>query len=227
MILDDSWKYCYFTGMAVSSATARSAERAALAGRVRVLSWVTLVWLGIDGVVGMTAGITANSVALIGWGLDCGIQAAAALVIIWRFSGERIHSGAGERRAQKVVAVSFLLLVPYIVVVGVDQLVSGNAAAGSWVGIALAGIDAVLMPVLGRAKRRLGRRLDSPATRGAGTQNVLCAYLSVAVLIGLLANAGLGWWWADPIVALAVAAACLQAGWRTWRGNGQCDEITC
>ena len=129
----------------------------ALAGRVRVLSWVTLVWLGIDGVVGMTAGITANSVALIGWGLDCGIQAAAALVIIWRFSGQRIHSGAGERRAQKVVAASFLLLVPYIVVVAIDQLVSGNAAAGSWVGIVLAGIDAVLMPVLGRAKRQLGR----------------------------------------------------------------------
>jgi divalent metal cation (Fe/Co/Zn/Cd) transporter len=227
MIIDDSWKYCYFSGMAASSATAGSAERAALAGRVRVLSWVTLVWLGIDGVVGMTAGITANSVALIGWGLDCGIQAVAALVIIWRFSGERIHSGAGERRAQKVVAVSFLLLVPYIVVVAVDQLVSGNAAAGSWVGIALAGIDAVLMPALGRGKRRLGRRLGSPATRGAGTQNILCAYLSVAVLIGLVANACLGWWWADPIVALVAAAACLQAGWRTWRGNGQCDEITC
>src|SRR6478609_709628 len=126
IILDDSWKYCYFTGMAVSSAAAGSAERAALAGRVRVLSWVTLVWLGIDGVVGMTAGITANSVALIGWGADCGIQAAAALVIIWRFSGERVHSGAGERRAQKVVAVSFLLLVPYIVVVAIDQLVSGK-----------------------------------------------------------------------------------------------------
>ena len=227
MILDDSWKYCYFTGMAVSSAAAGSAERGALAGRVRVLSWVTLVWLGIDGVVGMTAGITANSVALIGWGLDCGIQAAAALVIIWRFSGPRIHSGAGERRAQKVVAVSFLLLVPYIVVVAIDQLVSGNAAAGSWVGIVLAGIDAVLMPVLGRAKRQLGRRLGSTATRGAGTQNILCAYLSAAVLIGLVANACLGWWWADPIVALVVAAACLQAGWRTWRGNAHRDEITC
>lgn len=214
-------------GMAASSVTAGSAERAALAGRVRVLSGLTLVWLGIDGVVGMTAGITANSVALIGWGLDCGIQAAAALVIIWRFSGERIHTGAGERRAQNVVAVSFLLLVPYIVVGAVDQLESGNAAAGSWVGIALAGIDAMLMPVLGRAKRRLGRRLGSPAARGAGTQNILCAYLSVAVLIGLVANACLGWWWADPIVALVVAGGCLQAGWRTWRGNGQCDEITC
>jgi len=104
---------------------------------------------------------------------------------------------------------------------------AGNAAAGSWVGIVLAGIDVVLMPVLGRAKRRLGGRLGSPATRGAGTQNILCAYLSAAVLIGLIANACLGWWRADPIVALVVAAACLQAGWRTWRGNAHCDEITC
>ena len=213
--------------MAVPPVTAGSGERAVLAGRVRVLSWLTLVWLAIDGVVGMTAGITANSVALIGWGLDCAIQSAAALVIIWRFSGDRIHSATVERLAQKVVAVSFLLLVPYVVVRAVDQLVSGNPAGGSWVGIVLAGIDAVLMPVLGQAKKRLGRRLGSPATSGAGTQNILCADLSVAVLIGLVANACLGWWWADPIVALVVALACMQAWWHTWRGNTSYDEITC
>src|SRR4029077_9468651 len=115
IILDDSWKYCYFTGMAISSAAAGSAERAALAGRVRVLSWVTLVWLGIDGVVGMTAGITADSVALIGWGVECGIQAAAALVIIWRFSGEQLHSGAGKQRAQKLLPLSLLLYIPHTV----------------------------------------------------------------------------------------------------------------
>jgi len=213
--------------MAVPPVTAGSGERAVLAGRVRVLSWLTLVWLAIDGVVGMTAGITANSVALIGWGLDCAIQSAAALVIIWRFSGDRIHSATVERLAQKVVAVSFLLLVPYVVVQAVDQLVSGNPAGRSWVGIVLAGIDAVLMPILGQAKKRLGRRLGSPATSGAGTQNILCAYLSVAVLIGLVTNACLGWWWADPIVALVVALACMQAGWHTWRGITSYDEITC
>jgi hypothetical protein len=209
------------------SATAQPAERAALARRVRALSWVTVAWLAIDGGVGMTAGVAVDSVALIGWGLDCGIEAAAALVIIWRFTGERIHSVSAERLAQQVVAVSFLSLVPYIVFVAVDQLVTGNGAGVSWAGIVLAAIDAALMPILGLAKKRLGRRLGSPATDGAGTQNILCAYLSIAVLIGLVANAVLGWWWADPVGALVVAAACVQAGWNSWRGNAGGDEIAC
>jgi divalent metal cation (Fe/Co/Zn/Cd) transporter len=209
------------------SATAQPAERAALARRVRALSWFTVAWLAIDGGVGMTAGVVVDSVALIGWGLDCGIEAAAALVIIWRFTGKRIHSVAAERLAQQVVAVSFLLLVPYIVFVAVDHLVTGNAAGASWAGIVLAALDAALMPILGMAKKRLGRRLGSPATDGAGTQNILCAYLSIAVLIGLVANAALGWWWADPVVALVVAVACVQAGWNSWRGNAGGAEIAC
>ncbi|HEX2810444.1 MAG TPA: cation transporter [Kineosporiaceae bacterium] len=212
--------------MVAVPATAGSPQRHALAARVRVLCWVTLVWLAIDGAVGMTAGITSDSVALIGWGLDCAIEATAALVIIWRFSGDRIHSATAERLAQRVVAVSFVLLVPYIVVAAVGHLVTGNAAGGSWVGIGLASIDAALMPLLGRAKKQLGRRLGSHATSGTGTQNILCAYLSIAVLIGLVANATLGWWRADPIVALIVAVACLQAGWNTWRVNTCDDEIT-
>jgi divalent metal cation (Fe/Co/Zn/Cd) transporter len=203
--------------MVAPPATGAASERALRAARVRSLSWLTLVWLAVDGAVGMTAGITANSVALIGWGLDCAIEAAAALVIIWRFTGDRINSETAEAVASKVVAVSFLLLVPYIVVEAVDQLITGQPSRGSWVGIALAGVDAAAMPILGRAKKRLGSQLTSGATSGAGTQNILCAYLSIAVLIGLAANATLGWWRADPIVALIVAAACLQAGWNTWR----------
>src|SRR5207344_1161808 len=150
---------------------------------------VTLVWLAFDGAVGMTAGIAADSVALIGWGLDCAIQALAALVIIWRFSGDRLHSPLAEGRAQQVVALSFMLLVPYIVVTATHQLLSGTAAGASWIGVALAAADAVLMPYLGRAKQRLGDAVGSGATRGAGRQNILCAYLSVAVLVGLIANA--------------------------------------
>jgi len=190
------------------------------------LSWLTLVWLAIDGAIGMSAGITANSVALIGWGIDCAIEAAAALVIIWRFTGTRVHSPDAERRAQKVVGLSFFLLTPYIVVTAVDHLLTGNAAKASWIGIALAASDAVLMPLLGRAKKQAGTTLGSPATTGAGHQNILCAYLSVAVLIGLAANALGGWWWADPIAALLVAVVCLQAGIRTWRGDS-CDPPAC
>jgi divalent metal cation (Fe/Co/Zn/Cd) transporter len=194
-------------------------RRAELAQQVRRLSWLTLVWLAIDGAIGMTAGIAANSVALIGWGLDCAIQATAALIVIWRFTGDRAHAQAPDAVARRVVGLSFFLLVPYIVVVAIDQLASGEGARGNWIGVTLAAIDAALMPILGRAKQRLGRELDSRATTGAGIQNILCAYLSVAVLAGLAANLAFGLWWADPVAALLVAAACLQAGWRTWRGE--------
>jgi divalent metal cation (Fe/Co/Zn/Cd) transporter len=203
--------------------TPTQSPRVLLAQRVRTLSWLTVAWLAVDGAVGMTAGIAANSVALIGWGLDCAIEAAAALVVIWRFTGVRVDSIEAEALARRVVGVSFFLLVPYIVVGSVDQLVSGGGARGSWIGIVLAATDAALMPLLGRAKKRLGTRLESAATAGAGHQNILCAYLSGAVLVGLAANLTLGWWWADPVVAFLVAVACLQAGWNTWRGEA-CDD---
>jgi divalent metal cation (Fe/Co/Zn/Cd) transporter len=209
--------------MAPPGALSLGNRRAELAQHVRRLSWLTLVWLAVDGAIGMTAGIAANSVALIGWGFDCAIQAAAALIVIWRFTGDRTQAQAPDAVARRVVGLSFFLLVPYIVVVAIDQLASGDGARGSWVGVTLAAIDAALMPILGRAKQRLGRELGSPATTGAGTQNILCAYLSVAVLVGLAANLAFGLWWADPVAALLVAAACLQAGWRTWRG-GICAE---
>jgi divalent metal cation (Fe/Co/Zn/Cd) transporter len=197
----------------------RDHRRAESARRVRGLSWLTLLWLAIDGAIGMTAGLAANSVALIGWGLDCAIQAAAAVIVIWRFTGDRAHSQAPDALARRVVGVSFFLLVPYIAVVAIDQLVTGDGARGSWIGVTLAAIDVVLMPILGRLKQRLGRDLGSQATAGAGRQNILCAYLSAAVLVGLAANLAFGLWWADPVAALLVAAACLQAGWNTWQGE--------
>src|SRR5207244_633367 len=116
--------------------------------------------------------------------------------------GRRLQSDEAERTTQTVVAVSFFLLVPYIVVEALDHLRTGNASKGSWIGIALAAVDAALMPLVGQKKKRLGRQLGSPATSSVGVQNLLCAYLSVAVLVGLLANAAFGMWWADPISAL-------------------------
>ncbi len=194
--------------------------------RIRVLSRITLGWLVVDGIIGMTAGLTANSVALIGWGLDCAIQAAAALVLLWRFNYARAQSQDAERFAQRVIAVSFFLLVPYIVVEAINQLVSGGGAGASWLGIALATTDAVLMPFLGTAKKRAGEQVGSYATARAGLQNIICAYLSVAVLIGLAANAVLHWWWADPVAALLVASACLLASINTWRGE-TCEDDGC
>ena len=189
---------------------------------VLALSWLTVAWFVIDGTIGMAAGITANSVALIGWGLDCAIQAGSSLAIVWRFTGRRIDSARAERRTQLIVATSFFLLVPYIVVEAGDQLLRGSSAKGSWIGIALAAVDAALMPFLGLAKKRVGIRLCSHATTSVGRQNVLCAYLSIAVLAGLLANAVFGLSWADPLIALVVAAVCAQAGIAAARGMPDC-----
>jgi len=191
--------------------------------RVKLLSWLSLGWMTAEGAVGVTAGILANSIALIGYGLDSTIEGIASIVIIWRFTGNRIHSEEAETRAQKIVAVSFFLLAPYIIVEALHRLLSGQQAQVSWVGIGLAIVSISLMPAFGRAKKRLGNRLQSAATTGEGTQNILCAYLSLAILIGLGANALLSLWWADPAVALVVALVALQAGLRTWRGQGCSD----
>src|SRR5437868_1852637 len=196
---------------------------ARLVRRVKLLSWLSLAWMTAEGAIGVTAGILANSIALIGYGLDSTIEGIASLVIIWRFTGTRIHSERAEGRAQKVVALSFFLLAPYIIVGALDRLLTGQKPQPSWVGIGLAVVSISLMPLFGRAKKRLGNQLQSAATAGEGTQNILCAYLSLAILVGLGANALFGLWWADPTVALIVAIVAVQAGIQTWRGQSCTD----
>ena len=198
-------------------------EHAALVQRVKLISWLSLAWMTAEAAVGVFAGVAANSIALIGWGIDSTIEGVASLVIIWRFTGHRIHSDEAETTARKVVAVSFFLLAPYIAIEATRHLLTGNQAKGSWVGIGLAISAVMLMPLFGQAKKRIGNKLSSAATAGEGTQNILCAYLSVAILIGLAANALFGFWWADPIVALIVAVVAIQAGARTWRGDSRDD----
>ena len=199
-------------------------EHPALVRRVKLISWLSLVWMTAEAAIGVLAGVAANSIALIGWGIDSTIEGVASLVIIWRFTGTRIHSDEAETTARKVVAVSFFLLAPYIAVEATRRLVTGNQAGASWTGIGLAISAVVLMPLFGSAKKRIGNRLRSDATAGEGTQNILCAYLSLAILVGLAANALLGFWWADPIVALAVAVVAVQAGVQTWRGES-CEDV--
>ena len=175
----------------------------------------------LEGAIGTMAGITSNSIALIGYGLDSSITGVASLVIIWRFTGDRLTSPAAERRAQKVVAISFFLFAPYIALEeATHRLLTVDKAQASWIGIGLAIISTLLMPLFGYAKKKVGVQLESAATTGEGTQNILCAYLSLAILVGLAANALLGVWWADPPVALIVAAVAVRTGISTWRGQG-------
>lgn len=195
-------------------------DHQAVARRIRRVSWSSLVWLGIEGVVATAVGIATGSVALLGYGLDSAIQSLGSGVIIWRFTGRRITSVDAERRAQRVVAASFFLLAPYIAGAALAQLVSATPPRASWAGVALAAIGMILMPVFGRAKRRLGAEAGSAATSGEGSQHLICAALSATILTGLVLNATLGWWWADPVAALVLAVASLGAGVRTWRGRG-------
>lgn len=202
-----------------------AAERQTLVRQVKLISWLSLAWMTIEGLIGTTVGIMSNSIALIGYGIDSTITGVASVIIIWRFSGSRLDSDDAEKQAQKIVAITFFLLAPYIIIAAIHHLVTGSEAQASWLGVGLAIVSVTLMPIFGRAKKRIGNQLHSDATTGEGTQNILCAYLSLAILIGLVANAVFGLWWADPVAALVVAIVALQAGARTWRGEN-CDD-TC
>ena len=126
----------------------------------------------------------------------------------------------GRDSAQKAVAVTFFLLAPYIAYDALATLIARDRIETSWLGIGLAVASLIVMPVLGIAKCCLGARLDSRATAGEGTQDLLCAYLAAAVLPGLLANTLLGWWWLDPVVALGVAGLAVREGPEAWHGDG-------
>ncbi len=190
-----------------------------LARMAKRLSSLTLVWLGIEGVVGVIAGVLAGSIALVAFGLDSAIEGLASVIVIWRFTGTRTMSGDAERRAQRWVAISFFLLAPYVAAEAIETLIEGAAAETSWLGIGLTAGTLVICPWLGLAKRRIGEKLGSRATYGEGTQNVLCAILAVAVLVGLAANTFFGLWWLDPTIALLISAICVREGQKAWRGE--------
>jgi divalent metal cation (Fe/Co/Zn/Cd) transporter len=195
---------------------------ARLARRARLLSWLSLGWMTVEGAVAIFAGIAAGSVALVGFGLDSAIEGFASVVIIWRFTGARTFSDAAEHRAQKLVAAQFFLLAPYVGFESARALVEGHRPDETMVGIALAAGSVVLMPILGLAKQRIADQLGSAATKGEGRQNMLCAYLAGALLVGLLGNALAGAWWLDPVVGLLIAALAVKEGREAWRGEGCC-----
>jgi divalent metal cation (Fe/Co/Zn/Cd) transporter len=197
-------------------------ERARLERRARLLAWGGNGWHLIEFGIAVGAGIAASSIALIGFGADSLIEGLAGFVIVWLFTGSRLHSETAERRAQQLVAASYLVLAAYIAVESARTLIGGQHPGTSWVGIGLAAFTAPTMPLLARAKRNVGRQLNSSATVSEAGQNMICAYLSVALLIGLLANAIAGWWWADPAAALAIAAIVVKEGRESWKGES-CD----
>jgi divalent metal cation (Fe/Co/Zn/Cd) transporter len=199
-------------------------ERARLERRARLLAWGGNAWHLVEFGIALFAGIGAASIALIGFGADSLIEAMAGFVVLWLFTGARVGSHSAERRAQELIAVSFFILAAYVGIESIRSLVGGHEPDASWLGIALAAFTAPTMPLLAMAKRKVGRQLNSAATVKEASQTQLCAYLSVALLIGLLANALAGWWWADPAAALVIAAVAVREGRETWRGEGCCDS---
>lgn len=199
------------------------AERARLVRRARLLAWGGNAWHVVEFAIALGAGIAAGSIALVGFGIDSLIESLAGFVILWRFARSRAHSDSAERNAQRLVAASFFALALYVCVEAVRAVVAGDRPEASWVGIGLAAFTAPTMPLLAAAKRRVGEELGSAATVKEGAQNMVCAYLSVALLAGLLANALGGWWWADPAAALVIGALAAREGVQSWRGEGCCN----
>jgi divalent metal cation (Fe/Co/Zn/Cd) transporter len=201
----------------------RDGQWLADARKARWLAWASLAWMSAEGAVGLAAGLAAGSVALAGWAAGSVIEALASLIVIWRFTGSRTFSETGERRAQQAVAASFWLLAPLIVFGAVRDLAGQHEPASSLAGIIVTASSVVVMPALGIFKQRLGRRLDSGATAGEGTQNLMCAAQAAAVLAGLACVAVWpGGWPVDPVIALGIAGWSAWAGWRAWQGAGCC-----
>jgi len=200
----------------------KAGEREKLVRRAKLLAWIGIGWHGIEAVIAVGAGIVAGSIALIGFGADSLIESIAGIVLLWRFAASRASSEDAERRAQKLIALSFYLLAAYVGIESVRALFTGERPDASWVGIGLSIVTLITMPPLAIAKTRIGERLGSSATKSEGQQNMLCAYLSAALLIGLVANALFGIWWADPVTALIIAGVAVKEGRESWRGESCC-----
>jgi divalent metal cation (Fe/Co/Zn/Cd) transporter len=197
-------------------------ERERLERRARLLARGGIAYHFLEFAIALGAGLAAGSIALIGFGADSLIEAFAGFVVLWLYTGARNRSVGGERRAQQLIATSFFVLAAYVGIESVRTLADGHHPEASWVGVGLAAFTAVTMPLFARAKRQVGQQLGSSATVKEASQTQLCAYLSIALLAGLLLNAVAGWWWADPAAALVISLVAAREGRESWRGEG-CD----
>ncbi|WP_158848825.1 cation transporter [Saccharothrix deserti] len=195
-------------------------RRRTLTRRVRLLVAATITYNVVEAVIAISAGTIASSTALIGFGLDSVVEVASATAVAWQFSAKDHESR--ERVALRVIALSFFALALYVTVESVRALLGAQAADHSTVGIALAAVSLAVMPVLSAAQRKAGRELGSTSAVADSKQTLLCTYLSAVLLAGLLLNSTLGWWWADPVAALVIAAVAVKEGREAWRGNHCC-----
>jgi divalent metal cation (Fe/Co/Zn/Cd) transporter len=198
------------------------ARRAVLSRRIRMFVAATISYNVIEAAVALTEGARVSSTALIGFGLDSLIEVSSAAAVAWQFAGR--DPEAREKVALRIIAFSFFGLATYVTVDAVRALLGVGEAEHSTVGIVLAAVSLVIMPVLSYAQRRAGRELGSLSAVADSKQTLLCTYLSAVVLMGLVLNSLLGWSWADPIAGLVIAAIAVREGIDAWRGDGCCAQ---
>jgi divalent metal cation (Fe/Co/Zn/Cd) transporter len=187
---------------------------------VRLLVGATITYNVIEAIIAIAAGTVASSTALIGFGLDSVIEVASATAVAWQFSSR--DPEARERAALKVIALSFFALAAYVVIESGLSVLGGERAGHSTAGIVLAAVSLAVMPGLSYAQRRAGRELGSASAVADSKQTLLCTYLSGVLLVGLVVNSLLGWWWADPLAAVVIAAVAVKEGREAWRGEHCC-----
>jgi divalent metal cation (Fe/Co/Zn/Cd) transporter len=207
----------------VGAGVAEPDRRTVLRRRIRLLVAATITYNVIEAVVALAAGTVAGSVALVGFGLDSVIEVASAAAVAWQFTAA--DPERRERTALHIIAFSFFALAAFVTVEAIRTLATGAEPERSTVGIVLVAVSVAVMPFLSWAQRRAGRELGSASAVADSKQTLLCTYLSVGVLVGLLLNAGLGWWWADPVVALGLAVVAVREGRDALRGHTCCGPV--
>lgn len=198
-------------------------DRARLGRRAQLLAGASVTYNVVEGVVAVSAGLVAGSVALVGFGLDSAVEVSSGLVVLWQFRSRLPESR--ELRALRLIAASFFALAAYVALESVRALVTASVPDASPVGMALAVASLVVMPYLAWAQRRTGRALHSRSVVADSNQTLLCTYMSAVLLVGLALNAALGWWWADPLAGLVLAGVAVKEGRDAWRGEGCCAPV--
>ncbi len=198
----------------------RARRRDLLARRIRLLVAATITYNVVEAGVALWAGWAASSTALVGFGLDSVIEVSSAAAVAWQFAGR--DPEAREQVALRVIACSFFALAAYVTVEAVRSLLGSGGAEHSPVGLGLAAVSLVVMPVLSRAQRRAGRELGSRSAVADSKQTLLCTYLSAVLLVGLGVTWLFGWSWADPVAALVIAGVAVREGREAWQGDSCC-----
>jgi len=193
------------------------AARSELERRALWLEYLTITWNLVEGVVAIGAGFLAGSIALVGFGFDSMIEAFAASVVVWQLKGS--SSEEREHRALRMIAVTFFVLAAYVALESVRDLLSHEEPSQSTVGIVLAIVSLIVMPTLGLLKRKTGEAMNSRVLIADSAETFLCSWLSGILLLGLVLNATVGWWWADPVAALGIAWLALREGREAWSGE--------